>query len=52
MEVVIIFPIVTNFQVKYLLEQEKCRKCKAGLGFVHQELNGWLWFAIAVISCD
>jgi len=30
--------------VKRLLEQLK--KCKAGLNLVHQELIGWLWFAI------
>jgi len=37
-------------QIKKLLEQEK--KCRAGLDFVHQEyfvhqeLIGWLWFAV------
>jgi len=27
-------------------------KCNAGFDFVHQELIGWLWFAITAISYE
>jgi len=34
------------------LSQTATNKCRAGLSFVHWELIGWLWFAIAMMSCE
>lgn len=43
-------PIVMNIQLKWFLEQEKCFLKK--IDFVHREMIGSFWFAIAVISCE
>jgi len=44
----------TEVSIVYLRETGSgTRKmCRVGFDFVHHELIGWLWFAIAVISCE
>jgi len=43
-----LFPILSEIASP----KRKKEKSKAGLDFVHGELIGWLWFAIAVISFE